>query len=57
MAYFITEQCVNCGVCEPECPVNAIRENADKRIIDSDKCTECGICASVCPVQAIEPPK
>lgn len=57
MAYFITEQCVNCGVCEPECPVNAIRENADKRIIDPDKCTECGICASVCPVQAIEPPK
>ena len=57
MSYFITDQCVNCALCEPECPVNAISEMNDKRVIDSDKCTECGICASVCPVQAIEPPK
>ncbi len=57
MAYFITDQCINCGVCEPECPVNAISEQGDKRVIAPDVCTECGICASVCPVQAIDPPK
>lgn len=54
MAYKITDACTNCGVCEPECPVQAISEQGDKRVIDPDTCTDCGVCASSCPVSAIE---
>ena len=56
MAYTINENCTNCGVCEPECPVNAISEKGDKRFINADDCTECGLCASVCPADAIDAP-
>ena len=45
--------CVNCGTCEPDCPVGAISEVADKRQIDADKCISCGTCASTCPAEAI----
>ncbi|MCL5037941.1 MAG: 4Fe-4S binding protein [Chloroflexi bacterium] len=55
MAYVISEECVSCGTCEPECPVEAISDGEDKYIIDPDKCTECGACAEVCPVEAISP--
>jgi ferredoxin len=57
MAYKITEDCVSCGTCEPECPVSAISEGDGKYIIDPDVCTECGACAEVCPVGAILPPE
>lgn len=53
MAYKVTDACVNCGACEPECPVSAISEKNDARWIDPDKCTDCGTCASVCPTEAI----
>ncbi len=54
MAYKINEdQCVNCGSCEPDCPVGAISEQNDKRAIDADKCISCGTCASSCPADAI----
>lgn len=53
MAYKITDACVNCGACEPECPVQAISEKNDLRWIDPDKCTDCGSCAAVCPTEAI----
>jgi NAD-dependent dihydropyrimidine dehydrogenase PreA subunit len=53
MAYKVTEDCTNCGACESECPVEAISEAADARVIDADTCTECGICADTCPVEAI----
>lgn len=56
MAYKINDACINCGACEPECPVGAISEQDDVRVIDEDACTECGICAGVCPVDAIEAP-
>ena len=45
--------CVNCGACEPVCPVQAISEKADKRVIATDKCIDCGACAGTCPVTAI----
>ena len=53
MAHVISDECTNCGACEPECPVEAIHEKADKREIDPDLCTDCGACAAVCPVEAI----
>ncbi len=56
MATMITEECINCGACEPECPNEAISEGEDIYVIDPMKCTECvghfdeEQCAAVCPV-------
>ncbi len=61
MAFKITEECIACGACEPECPNSAIREGDPVYIIDPNKCTECvGFydeqqCAAVCPVDACIP--
>ena len=53
MAYVIGDDCISCGTCQGECPVEAISEGADKYVIDADACTECGTCASACPSEAI----
>ncbi len=53
MAYKISDDCVSCGTCEPECPVEAISEGDGQYVIDAAKCTDCGTCAEVCPVDAI----
>jgi len=59
VALIITEECVNCGVCEPECPNNAITEGDDIYVIDPARCTECvghydePQCVEVCPVDCI----
>lgn len=53
MAFKITDQCVNCGACESDCPVGAITEATDARVIDADKCISCGSCAASCPSEAI----
>jgi ferredoxin len=56
MALKITEECINCGACEPECPNSAITQAEDLYVIDAGKCTECqGVhetpaCSGVCPV-------
>lgn len=56
MAFKITEDCIACGVCPPECPNDAISEGDPIYTIDPDKCTECipvyeaQQCAEVCPV-------
>lgn len=56
MATYITEQCINCGVCEPVCPNHAITPTEYFYLIDPQLCTECvGFhgeeqCQSVCPV-------
>ena len=55
MAYVISDDCIACGTCLPECPVEAISEG-DIYKIDADACTECGTCASVCPSEAISLP-
>ncbi len=61
MAYYITEDCISCGACEPECPNTAIREGETIYIISPDRCTECvgayesPRCAEVCPVDACHP--
>ncbi len=53
MAYKISDACVNCGACEPECPVSAISEKDGARAIDAGTCIDCGTCASTCPTEAI----
>jgi ferredoxin len=59
VALIITDECVNCGVCEPECPNSAISEGDDIYVIDVAKCTECvghfdePQCVEVCPVDCI----
>ncbi len=56
MAFKITEECINCGACEPECPNQAISTGDERYVIDFNKCTECvghfdtQQCAAVCPV-------
>ena len=52
MAFKITDECISCGACAAECPVEAISEGDDKYVIDADLCIECGACASTCPVGA-----
>ena len=59
MALKITEECINCDVCEPECPNDAIYQGAEIYEIDPTKCTECvghfdvPQCREVCPVDCI----
>ena len=61
MATHITEECINCGACEPECPNEAISEGADTYVIDPNLCTECvgfhdyEACQAVCPVECCIP--
>jgi len=52
MAYVISDECIACGTCIDECPVEAISEG-DIYKINADICTDCGSCAEVCPVEAI----
>ncbi len=52
MAYKISDDCISCGACAAECPVEAISDGGDKYVIDADTCIDCGNCAEVCPVGA-----
>ena len=53
MPHKITDDCVACGACEAECPVEAISEGDDQYHIDAEICTDCGACVEVCPNDAI----
>ena len=59
MALKITEECINCDVCEPECPNEAISAGEEYYVIDPNRCTECvghfdtPQCVEVCPVECI----
>jgi len=59
MALFITDECINCDVCEPECPNGAIYQGQEIYEIDPNLCTECvghfntPQCQEVCPVDCI----
>ena len=59
MALLITDECINCDVCEPECPNEAISMGEETYVIDPARCTECvghhnePQCVQVCPVECI----
>jgi len=59
MALMITDECINCDVCEPECPNGAITQGEEIYEIDPNLCTECvghydePQCIAVCPVDCI----
>ena len=55
MAYKITEECIACGACVPECPALCIAEGDPIYTIDASKCTDCVACAGVCPTAACVP--
>ncbi|MFD7495950.1 YfhL family 4Fe-4S dicluster ferredoxin [Streptomyces sp. NPDC059832] len=57
----ITEDCINCGACEPECPNEAIKEGDENYEINPNACSECVgfydhlACQAVCPVESCVP--
>jgi ferredoxin len=59
MALFITDECINCDVCEPACPNDAIYEGDEIYEINPDLCTECvghfevPQCVEICPIDCI----
>ena len=59
MSLIITDECINCDVCEPECPNGAISQGTEIYLIDPNLCTECvghfdePQCQQVCPVDCI----
>ena len=53
MAYVISEDCIACGTCIGECPVEAISEGDEQYVIDADVCVSCGACCDNCPTEAI----
>ncbi|MCP4580280.1 MAG: 4Fe-4S dicluster domain-containing protein [candidate division Zixibacteria bacterium] len=55
MPYIITNECIMCDICVPECPENAIAPGDPFYIIDQDICNDCENCAEVCPVEACLP--
>ncbi len=60
MALKIDDECINCDVCEPECPNGAISQGEEIYVIDPELCTECvghhdtPQCMEVCPVDCID---
>jgi ferredoxin len=59
MSLLITDECINCDVCEPECPNNAIYQGDEIYEITPERCTQCvghydePQCQQVCPVDCI----
>ncbi len=53
MAHVINNDCISCGACEGECPVEAISMGAEHYEINADTCIDCGACKGCCPTDAI----
>jgi ferredoxin len=52
--YVIKDDCISCGACVADCPVDAIKEGSPIYTINAD-CIDCGACVGSCPVDAIIP--
>jgi NAD-dependent dihydropyrimidine dehydrogenase PreA subunit len=55
MAYIISADCMDCGVCEFMCPQDAIYEAKTQFVIRKERCNDCGECVPFCPARAIVP--
>lgn len=61
MALLIEDDCINCDMCEPECPNQAITMGEEVYEIDPSLCTECighydeAQCVAVCPIDCVIP--
>ncbi|PRO70414.1 YfhL family 4Fe-4S dicluster ferredoxin [Alteromonas gracilis] len=61
MALLILDSCINCDMCEPECPNSAISVGNNVYEIDANRCTECvghydaPTCVAVCPIDVVKP--
>lgn len=59
MSLYITDECINCDVCEPVCPNEAIYQGQEIYEIDPNLCTECvghfdqPQCVEICPIDCI----
>jgi len=53
MAHTISSECVSCGACAGDCPVDAIAQGDAHYEINADACVDCGACVASCPVDAI----
>lgn len=59
MALKISSKCINCDMCDPECPNQAIYMGDEIYEIDPSRCTECvghydkPTCVAVCPIDCI----
>ncbi len=53
MTHVISDECILCGACVDECPVDAISEGEEKYHIDPETCIDCEACVDACPVEAI----
>lgn len=62
MPRYINDECINCGACEPECPVDAISEGDEIYVIDPEVCVDCEghydepRCVEFCPIDDCIPP-
>ena len=54
MPRIISEECLSCGSCEGQCPVNAISMGKDHFEVNEAECIDCGACEAACPVSAIK---
>ena len=53
MAHTISDECVSCGACVDECPVEAISAGDAHYEINAETCIDCGACTGACPTDAI----
>ena len=60
MSLYITDECINCSVCEDVCPNKAISLGEEIYVIDHNLCTECvghsdlPACVEICPIDCIK---
>lgn len=52
--YIIGKECIACGRCFRNCPIEAIVPGDEKYEIDQERCIQCGTCFELCPINAIE---